>query len=89
MYSRIASSHLQEACVGGNNVCNRLYAFFFGAIVLIVCSRTLMGLVKRFVQRTGAIHQSDKRDAISYPQLVGTRVCLGITEAGLFPGVVY
>lgn len=25
----------------------------------------------------------------SYPQLVGTRVCLGITEAGLFPGVVY
>ena len=26
---------------------------------------------------------------ISYPQLVGTRVCLGIAEAGLFPGVVY
>jgi len=25
----------------------------------------------------------------SYPQLVGTRSCLGITEAGLFPGVVY
>ena len=25
----------------------------------------------------------------SYPQLVGTRVCLGIAEAGLFPGVVY
>nr|VWP02019.1 Hyaluronate lyase (EC (Hyaluronidase) (HYase) [Ganoderma boninense] len=26
---------------------------------------------------------------ISYPQLVGTRVCLGVAEAGLFPGVVY
>ncbi|KAH9919548.1 major facilitator superfamily domain-containing protein [Fomitopsis serialis] len=25
----------------------------------------------------------------TYPQLVGTRICLGITEAGLFPGVVY
>ncbi|KAH9474337.1 putative transporter C11D3.18C [Psilocybe cubensis] len=25
----------------------------------------------------------------NYPQLVGTRVCLGIAEAGLFPGVVY
>ncbi|PPR02802.1 hypothetical protein CVT26_009588 [Gymnopilus dilepis] len=25
----------------------------------------------------------------SYPQLVGVRVCLGVTEAGLFPGVVY
>ncbi|KAK7685745.1 hypothetical protein QCA50_011091 [Cerrena zonata] len=25
----------------------------------------------------------------NYPQLVGTRVALGITEAGLFPGVVY
>lgn len=25
----------------------------------------------------------------SYPQLVGVRVCLGIAEAGLFPGVVY
>lgn len=25
----------------------------------------------------------------SYPQLVGTRVALGIAEAGLFPGVVY
>ncbi|KAM5545391.1 hypothetical protein V8D89_001004 [Ganoderma adspersum] len=26
---------------------------------------------------------------IIYPQLVGTRVCLGVAEAGLFPGVVY
>ncbi|THH12738.1 hypothetical protein EW146_g7410 [Bondarzewia mesenterica] len=25
----------------------------------------------------------------SYPQLVGVRVCLGIAEAGFFPGVVY
>jgi sugar phosphate permease len=25
----------------------------------------------------------------NYPQLVGVRVCLGVTEAGLFPGVVY
>ncbi|KAJ3565341.1 hypothetical protein NP233_g7691 [Leucocoprinus birnbaumii] len=25
----------------------------------------------------------------SYPQLVGVRVCLGVAEAGLFPGVVY
>jgi len=25
----------------------------------------------------------------SYPQLVGARVCLGVAEAGLFPGVVY
>ncbi|KAI9056478.1 MFS general substrate transporter [Trametes sanguinea] len=25
----------------------------------------------------------------TYPQLVGTRVCLGVAEAGLFPGVVY
>ncbi|KAJ7209780.1 MFS general substrate transporter [Mycena pura] len=25
----------------------------------------------------------------TYPQLVGTRVCLGVVEAGLFPGVVY
>lgn len=26
---------------------------------------------------------------LSYPQLVGTRVCLGVAEAGLFPGVVW
>ncbi|KAF8884550.1 MFS general substrate transporter [Gymnopilus junonius] len=25
----------------------------------------------------------------NYPQLVGVRVCLGVAEAGLFPGVVY
>ncbi|KAL5514524.1 hypothetical protein ACEPAG_1840 [Sanghuangporus baumii] len=25
----------------------------------------------------------------TYPQLVGTRICLGVAEAGLFPGVVY
>jgi len=25
----------------------------------------------------------------TYPQLVGTRFCLGVAEAGLFPGVVY
>ncbi|KAH9835024.1 MFS general substrate transporter [Rhodofomes roseus] len=25
----------------------------------------------------------------TYPQLVGVRICLGIAEAGLFPGVVY
>ncbi|KAJ7282872.1 MFS general substrate transporter [Mycena rebaudengoi] len=25
----------------------------------------------------------------NYPQLVGARVCLGVAEAGLFPGVVY
>lgn len=25
----------------------------------------------------------------SYPQLVGARICLGVCEAGLFPGVVY
>jgi len=25
----------------------------------------------------------------TYPQLVGVRVCLGVAEAGLFPGVVY
>ncbi|OAX32847.1 MFS general substrate transporter [Rhizopogon vinicolor AM-OR11-026] len=25
----------------------------------------------------------------TYPQLVGVRICLGVTEAGLFPGVVY
>ncbi|KAF9044938.1 MFS general substrate transporter [Panaeolus papilionaceus] len=25
----------------------------------------------------------------SYPQLVGVRICLGVAEAGLFPGVVY
>ncbi|CCL99898.1 uncharacterized protein FIBRA_01923 [Fibroporia radiculosa] len=25
----------------------------------------------------------------NYPQLVGVRICLGIAEAGLFPGVVY
>ncbi|KAF8503071.1 MFS general substrate transporter [Gautieria morchelliformis] len=25
----------------------------------------------------------------TYPQLVGARVCLGVVEAGLFPGVVY
>ena len=25
----------------------------------------------------------------SYPQLVGLRVCLGITEAGLAPGVFF
>ena len=24
-----------------------------------------------------------------YPQLVGVRFCLGVAEAGLFPGVVY
>ena len=26
---------------------------------------------------------------LSYPQLVGVRVCLGVAEAGLFPGVTY
>ncbi|KAG2141396.1 MFS general substrate transporter [Suillus bovinus] len=26
---------------------------------------------------------------VMYPQLVGVRICLGISEAGLFPGVVY
>ncbi|KAH9914907.1 MFS general substrate transporter [Epithele typhae] len=36
---------------------------------------TLMGLVKKQVYY--------------YPQLVGARVCLGVAEAGLFPGVVY
>lgn len=25
----------------------------------------------------------------SYPQLVGVRICLGVAEAGFFPGVVY
>ena len=25
----------------------------------------------------------------SYPQLVGMRVCLGVAEAGLYPGIVY
>jgi hypothetical protein len=25
----------------------------------------------------------------SFPQLIGARVCLGVAEAGLFPGVVY
>ncbi|KAL5497685.1 hypothetical protein ACEPAH_2616 [Sanghuangporus vaninii] len=25
----------------------------------------------------------------TYPQLVGTRICLGVAEAGLFPGVVF
>ncbi|KAH7921928.1 MFS general substrate transporter [Leucogyrophana mollusca] len=25
----------------------------------------------------------------TYPQLVGVRICLGITEAGLFPGAIY
>ncbi|KAG5636843.1 hypothetical protein H0H81_006636 [Sphagnurus paluster] len=27
--------------------------------------------------------------ALLYPQLVGARICLGVAEAGLFPGVVY
>lgn len=27
--------------------------------------------------------------AFSYPELVGVRFCLGVAEAGLFPGVVY
>ncbi|TFK32744.1 MFS general substrate transporter [Crucibulum laeve] len=25
----------------------------------------------------------------TYPQLIGTRICLGVAEAGLFPGIVY
>ena len=26
---------------------------------------------------------------VRYPQLVGVRICLGVAEAGFFPGVVY
>ncbi|KAJ6585527.1 MFS general substrate transporter [Mycena capillaripes] len=36
--------------------------------------------------RPSPTHSSCRR---SYPQLVGVRVCLGVAEAGLFPGVVY
>ena len=32
---------------------------------------------------------SNTRILFSYPQLVGVRICLGVAEAGLFPGVVY
>ena len=36
------------------------------------------------------VKSSDQNIVIfSYPQLVGTRVCLGVAEAGLFPGVVW
>ena len=33
--------------------------------------------------------KNNKSLIFSYPQLVGVRVCLGVAEAGLFPGVVY
>jgi len=48
----------------------------------------MMGLVKKFVPKRSRL-VSYLTETFSYPQLVGARVCLGVAEAGLFPGVVY
>ncbi|KAJ7282851.1 MFS general substrate transporter [Mycena rebaudengoi] len=48
---------------------------------------TMMGLVKTYV--CGGCFSLLKTFALRYPQLVGVRICLGVAEAGLFPGVVY
>lgn len=48
-----------------------------------------MGLVKTCVYQILQILTPNVDTFPRYPQLVGTRVCLGVTEAGLFPGVVY
>ena len=53
-------------------------------------SRTLMGLVKTYIPLLETrIHTLLTPLAARYPQLVGVRICLGVAEAGFFPGVVY
>lgn len=47
-----------------------------------------MGLVKTSVSLFVLFNWS-LPELPSYPQLVGTRVCLGVAEAGFSPGVVY
>ena len=49
----------------------------------------LMGLVKKYGNEAWTITPHASSLFHSYQQLVGVRVCLGVTEAGLFPGVVY
>ena len=47
-----------------------------------------MGLVKKY-DGLLVIDMQFSFAFLSYPQLVGARICLGIAEAGLFPGAVY
>jgi hypothetical protein len=45
-----------------------------------------MGLVKKYaLQYYYRLLVADFTSTLSYPQLVGARVCLGVAEAGLFP----
>ncbi|THH06989.1 hypothetical protein EW145_g3695 [Phellinidium pouzarii] len=54
-----------------------------------------MGFVKSYAflrdlfNENGAYADSAVRNSHRYPQLVGVRICLGVAEAGFFPGVVY
>jgi hypothetical protein len=53
-----------------------------------------MGLVKTSVASHNYLFHDSlliylRYDFVSYPQLVGVRILLGVAEAGLFPGVVY
>lgn len=47
------------------------------------------GLRQKVVQEVSCCLRDLVSRFDSYPQLVGVRVVLGVTEAGLFPGVVY
>lgn len=54
-----------------------------------------MGIVQTSVASQTSVGNHDtvlmenRRDAFSYPQLVGVRILLGVAEAGLFPGIMY
>ncbi|KAF5375707.1 hypothetical protein D9615_009368 [Tricholomella constricta] len=48
-----------------------------------------MGIVKKQVLSRVSVLFTEPIPICSYRQLVGVRVCLGVAEAGLFPGVVY
>lgn len=48
-----------------------------------------MGFVKKFVISCLPYSFAIEQFVCSYAQLVGVRICLGVTEAGLFPGVTF
>ncbi|KAH9919550.1 MFS general substrate transporter [Fomitopsis serialis] len=54
-----------------------------------------IALMMYYIKRTDCMGYYDVNDSTlmgivkTYPQLLGVRICLGIAEAGLYPGVVY
>lgn len=104
-HSRIASSNVQPSKYIFLRIVNTVsFNLWHGSLVLkkfrpsrwlpgitIVWGivMTLMGLVKTFVIFLFCFSLWFTLNSLRYPQLVGVRVCLGVAEAGLFPGVVY